>query len=173
MSNSEFAPTEPDPSAPFGRWLSIVSKLAAGIAALLTLTTLVIVAYGVFKRYVMNTPVTWTDELSGYLVVAIVILGASEALRHGDHINVDLLSSRFTGRTGFWLSIWSLIGVTLFAAALVYSGILMVRFSHDFGIYSQGYLEMPMWIPQSILLGGAILLVVVSLGSVLRLLIKR
>ena len=150
-----------------------VAWLGATIATVLVLVTLVTVGYSVFKRYVLGTPVTWTDELSGYLVVAMVMLGAAEALRRGDHISVDLITGKIHGLTKHWLGLWSLAAVALFSAAIIYSAVLMVRFSYDFGIYSEGYLEMPMWIPQAILLTGAGLLLVVALTGIMTLLFKR
>ena len=45
-----------------------------------------------------NWPLTWGDEMLGYLLVATVMAGAAEALRRGDHIAIDLVTSRLTGR---------------------------------------------------------------------------
>ena len=160
-------------SSRFERLTDAVAWLGAAIATVLVLVTLVTVGYSVFKRYVLGTPVTWTDELSGYLVVAMVMLGAAEALRRGDHISVDLITSKIHGRTKHWLGLWSLAAVALFSAAIIYSSVLMVRFSYDFGIYSEGYLELSMWIPQAFLLTGAGLLLVVSLTRIMTLLFKR
>ena len=67
-----------------------VSKLAAAVAAGVVVLMMLVVSYSVVNRYILNTPITWTDELSGYLVVALVMLGAADALRRGDHISVDL-----------------------------------------------------------------------------------
>ena len=69
------------------------SKFAAAIGAGVVILMMLVVAYSVINRYILNTPITWTDELSGYLVVALVMLGAADALRQGDHISVDLISS--------------------------------------------------------------------------------
>ena len=60
--------------------------------------TLGVTAFSVFRRYVLGSPLTWTDELSGFLVVAIVMLGAAEVLRRGEHVSVDILSERAIGR---------------------------------------------------------------------------
>jgi TRAP-type C4-dicarboxylate transport system permease small subunit len=139
----------------------------------LVLITLVTVGYSVVKRYVLDTPVTWTDELSGYLVVAIVMLGAAEALRRGDHISVDLLTSRMGRRGQRYVALWGLLATAMFAGAVIYSAVLMVRFSFSFGVYSEGYLGVPMWIPQSVLLAGSALLLVVAVVGIVVLFIRR
>ena len=165
------APAEPAGLA--GRIMDAVASLATGLAAVLVLLTLAVVTYSVFKRYVLGTPVTWTDELSGYLVVAMVMLGAADALRRGEHIAVDLLSSRARGRLRVCLGAWGMLSVALFAAAILYSAVLMVHFSFGFGIYSEGYLALPMWIPQSMVVLGAALLLLMAITGLIAVVRKR
>ena len=46
-----------------------------------------------------------------------------------------------------------------------------VGFSYGFGLYSDGYLEMPMWQPQSLLIVGSVLVLLAAIariGQVLR-----
>lgn len=140
----------------------------AGAAAsvLLLLIMLAIVSYSVFMRYVLGTPVTWTDELSGYLVIGVVMFGAAEALLKGDHFGVDLLTAKLTGARARTAAVWGLVAVAIVGCAILYSAEIMVRFSIDFGMYSEGYMEMPMWIPQTALLIGAILLIVAALARI-------
>jgi len=150
-----------------------ISWLGAVVGAGIVIAMLAIVGYSVVKRYVFDTPVTWSDELSGYLVVALVMLGAAEALRRGDHINVDFLSARATGGVRRALEIWGYAAVAVVSVALLVSTVEMLRFSFDFDIVSEGYLEVPMWVPQSFLLLGAVLLLIASAVRILRLLIRR
>lgn len=161
------------PPSVIERGIGYLAMLGAGLATLLVLISLAVVGYSVVMRYVLNTPVTWVDELTGFLVVGVVMLGAAEALRRGDHISVDLLTSRLQGRGRRIANIWWMVAVMLVAGALVYSGEIMVRFSHEFEMYSEGYLELPMWIPQSVLLAGAILLGLMALGRIITLITAR
>lgn len=132
---------------------------AAGIlSALLVVFTLFMTGYSVFQRYVLGTPLTWTDELSGFLVVAIVMLGAAETLRRKEHISVDLLSAKAVGTTRKILNIWASLATALFAGVLALSGWDAVQFSINIGVYSDGYLEAPLWVPQSFLVLGSVLL---------------
>ena len=140
----------------------------AGVGAVLTLAMTSIVGYSVLMRYVFNTPQTWTDELVGYLMVLLVMTGVAEALRRGDHIGIDLLTSRL-GRRGRRLTeIWSMAAVLVVAAVLLYSGWQMVEFSHSVGLISDGYVEAPMWIPQSSILLGMGLLILAALNRLVR-----
>ena len=138
-----------------------VSKFAAAIGAGVVVLMMLVVAYSVVNRYILNTPITWTDELSGYLVVALVMLGAADALRRGDHISVDLITSRLTKRGTRLVEIWGYIVVLVFSSVLLLSSKKTINYSVNFEIVSEGYLEVPMWIPQSFLvLGGSLVFLV-------------
>ncbi len=168
-ANGEGATAAPPPGL-LERLVTPVARLGLGLAALGVLVVLAVTGYSVFKRYVLGTPVTWTDELSGYLVVAIVMFGAAETLRRGDHISVDLLSTRLKGLARRLATVWGMVAVIMVMLAILVSGITAVRFSHDFGIYSDGYLAVAMWIPQSALVIGAILVMAVAVARLLSIL---
>ncbi|MCX7559257.1 TRAP transporter small permease [Sulfitobacter sp. F26204] len=146
------------------RW---VTGAGAAIATLLVLIVFAVVSYSVFMRYVLGTPVTITDELNGFLVVAMVSLGAGEVLLRDEHFGVDLLTGRARGRAGKWIEIWGMIAVICVALAIVYSAVLMTRFSYDFGIYSNGYLGVAMWIPQVFLLIGMVILILAAIVRII------
>lgn len=155
------------------RWIAPLARLGAAVSALGVLSVLAITAYSVFQRYVLGTPVTWTDELSGYLVVGIVMFGAAETLRRGEHISVDLITTRL-GPTGSRLAaVWGQVAVILLVAAILASAVTAVRFSYDFGIYSDGYLAVAMWIPQSALLIGCALIIATALARLVTLIAGR
>jgi len=147
-----------------------LSMAAAVLGAGVVLLMVAVVGYSVVLRYFFGTPVTWSDELSGYLVVALVMLGAAEALRRGDHIGVDLLTAKAKGGLSRALDVWGNVAVIAVAVTLLVSGVEMIAYSVDFGILSEGYMEVPMWIPQSFILLGAGLLLLMALARILRLL---
>ena len=144
------------------------SKFAAAIGAGVVILMMLVVAYSVINRYILNTPITWTDELSGYLVVALVMLGAADALRQGDHISVDLITSRLTKRGKRLVEIWGYIVVLIFSSVLLKSSKQTIDYSINFAIVSEGYLEVPMWIPQSFLILGGSLVFLVALAKLIR-----
>ncbi|MEM1049271.1 MAG: TRAP transporter small permease [Pseudomonadota bacterium] len=139
---------------------------AAVVAGLSVLAILGLTGYGVFMRYVLGTPVTWIDELTGYLVVASVMFGAAEALRRGDHIKVDLLTLHLVGRGIAAIRILWMLLVVVFMAILLFSAWRAMRFSYDFGLYSDGHLEMPMWMPHSLLVVGAGLVLLAAFARI-------
>jgi len=152
-----------------GRWVAYITRLAASIGVGIVLLMMLVVSYSVVNRYILGTPVTWTDEFSGYLVVALVMLGAGETLRRGDHIAVDLITSRLGAKGRRIAMMWGNLMVLVVAVALLISGKATLEYSANFGILSEGYLEVPMWIPQSFLIVGALLLALVAVANLLKL----
>lgn len=151
-----------DTAAPQGAvgWLAALIGRGFGIfAALAILAVLVLTAINVTGRYLFTAPLRGAEEMTGFLVVAMVMLGAAEAYRRGDHIRIDLLTERLGPKGARWVDVLSHVAVGAFAANLLRTGLHTVEFSHSFGAYSPGYLQIPMWIPQSALvIGGALLL---------------
>ncbi|UUP18318.1 TRAP transporter small permease subunit [Nitratireductor thuwali] len=160
------------PSLPH-RAARALSRLGGALSAVLILVVLVATAVSVFNRYVLGRPVMGIDEATGFLVVAIVMLGAAEALRRGDHIRIDILFAHAGPRTRWWLELWSLAAVISFSTLLLVASWHTVVFSRTFGAYSTGYLSIPMWIPQSTMIVGAILLIIAALAALLDLIAER
>jgi C4-dicarboxylate transporter, DctQ subunit len=161
------------PTSRLTRLIGGLAFIASVVSAALVLLTLALTGFSVFRRYVLGRPVTWSDELSGFLVVAIVMLGAAEVLRKGEHVSVDVLAENATGRKAWLLQLWSNLSVAVVSGVLFASAINAVQFSRMIGIYSGGYLEAPLWIPQSFLLVGAGLLCLLAITRCLDLIFLR
>ncbi|KAA3653308.1 MAG: TRAP transporter small permease [Proteobacteria bacterium] len=130
---------------------------AMAMSALALIASLGMVVYSVVMRYIFNVPQTWVDDLVGFLLVAIVLLGAGDVMRRGEHIGVDLLTSRLGPRGQRIAAIWSLLAVLVTAAMFVVEGWETVSFSKMLGIVSQGHLEVPIYIVQlAVPIGGAL-----------------
>ncbi len=152
------------------RLSALASRLFIALAAAITIIMAVSITYSVILRYIFNTPQTWTDELMGYLMVAVVMFGLGETVRRGDHIAVDLLTGRLGPRGRLLARAWALVAMIIVAAVLLERSWDMVVFSHMVGLLSDGYLSMPIWIPQSSLLFGFALMILASVNQLLRLL---
>jgi C4-dicarboxylate transporter DctQ subunit len=147
------------------------SRLFIALGAAITIVMALSITYSVVLRYVLNTPQVWTDELLGFLLVALVMFGLGETVRRGDHINVDLITARLGPRGRVLARVWGLVAMIAVAAVLLDRSWDMVAFSHMVGLLSDGYLAMPVWIPQSSLLIGFSLMILASVNQLLRLLL--
>ena len=155
------------------RAIGLVCLIAAGTAALLLLVSLGLVGYSVVMRYFMNRPIPWVDELVGYLLVGLVMLAAADALKRGEHIAVDLVTSRL-GAFGRRLSLaFGQLAALVVGVALVVGGWQTAAFSKMLGIYSTGYLAMPIHLPQALVPVGGGLLALAALAGLMRMAIGQ
>ena len=148
---------------------ALASRLFVALGAAIAVVMAAAITYSVVMRYVLNAPQVWTDELMGYLMVALVMFGFGETVRRGDHINVDLVTARLGPRGQVLARIWGLVAMIAVAAVLLQRSWDMVAFSRMVGLLSDGYLAMPIWIPQSSLLIGFALMILASVNQLLRL----
>jgi TRAP-type C4-dicarboxylate transport system permease small subunit len=83
------------------------------IVLILFMTVEVIVA--VFFRYALDAPIKWGEELARLVMVWAGLLGISMALKGGDHIGLEALVSRLSGRclAACSLAAHSLVGIFL------------------------------------------------------------
>ena len=140
------------------RIVGALAALGLALAAIGLIASMFLVAYSVVMRYFLNQPVSWVDEFVGYLLVMSVMLAAADALRHGDHIAVDVVTERLGARGRHVVALMGLAAAALAAGLLAVEGWGMVAFSRMVGLLSNGHLEVPMWIPQLAVPVGAALL---------------
>ena len=100
--------------------------MAATVAILIVPVTLQIVS-----RYTALIPSwIWTEELSRFLFIWMIMLGAMIAVREGTHFTVDLLPDMAPKPTAA-VQIVANLGVLAFALVFVWWGIQFVRFGWD------------------------------------------
>ncbi|MBU3823883.1 MAG: TRAP transporter small permease [Candidatus Oceanisphaera merdipullorum] len=58
-------------------------------AILATAMVMFLVLLQVFYRYVLNNPIGWTQEISVFCTMIIVMLGAAIAFKRGEHISIS------------------------------------------------------------------------------------
>ena len=67
-------------------------------AALLVLADIVVLLAGVVSRYLLHSPLLWSDELASILFLWLAMLGSVVALRRGEHMRMTALVSSASPR---------------------------------------------------------------------------
>ena len=78
-------------AATLDRWLGWLVEVPA---ALLVLADIVVLFAGVVSRYLLHSPLLWSDELASILFLWLALLGAVVALRRGEHMRMTALVSK-------------------------------------------------------------------------------
>lgn len=68
------------------------------VTAWTSFALVLVMATNVLLRYLFATGSVWAQELEWHLLVPISLLGMSYALRHGEHVRVDILYARYSAR---------------------------------------------------------------------------
>jgi TRAP-type C4-dicarboxylate transport system permease small subunit len=126
-----------------------------------------VVCWGVAARYFFNRPLNWNDEVSGWLVVGIVMLAIADCQRRNENIGVDLLLEKSRGRRRAALLAFGMAMVAICALAMTWYGVEMVQFSKMLDLRSNTIGWVPLWPIQILVPLGAALLLVVSLAQLL------
>jgi TRAP-type C4-dicarboxylate transport system permease small subunit len=101
-------------------YINCLAEIVIGII----LSTLIPIE--VFFRYVLNSSLFVTEELSRVLFVWFGLLGVTIALHEGSHIGFDLLKSKFTGWSARFTSIVTAVIIFIYAITIAYGSILIL-----------------------------------------------
>lgn len=147
--------------------------LAAGVLAALCLIAIlsIVVAQMVARWSGLTFP--GAPQYAGYAMAAASFLAFAHALNRGSHIRVSLLVNAVPEAARRWLDLW---GFAIGAAVMWYFVWFAQRFvfwSWKFNEVSQGQDATPLWIPQSAMLIGAVILAVALTDNFLTLWFTR
>lgn len=65
----------------------------------LALVLVALMSANVVLRYFFSIGSVWAQELEWHLLVPLILFGSAYALRHGEHVRVDIVYGRLSGRT--------------------------------------------------------------------------
>ncbi|MBK1659308.1 TRAP transporter small permease [Paracraurococcus ruber] len=105
-----------------GAALAVVSRIAILLSGIALVAMVLVVAWGVFGRFVLNDTPAWA-EASALLLLAWVILGAAAAgVREGFHMGFDTLRDVLPAPVTRIFRVLSDLVVTVFGAAMAFYG---------------------------------------------------
>jgi TRAP-type C4-dicarboxylate transport system permease small subunit len=117
-----------------------------------------ILTYEVLCRYLLNAPTIWAQETSIYLYMWTMLAAASYTLQTGKHVHVDLVVDRLPARPRLALEAMTSAVGSVFCGVVSVQAYEMIAATVRFGKVSATPLRVPLWIPQSALLMGFVLL---------------
>jgi TRAP-type C4-dicarboxylate transport system permease small subunit len=107
-----------------------INDLMAYLAGWLVLAITIIGCYGVFTRYVLHSPDSWTFAVSAYLLCFVVFFAISNGLQQGVHVRVDILQEWFPGKVAMRARVISDLACLVF---------LWVFFSQVWAVFHDSY----------------------------------
>jgi len=80
------------------------------------------VLWQVFSRYVMSSPSSFTDELAGFLLIWVGLLGAAYVAGKREHLAIDILLQRSSPQRRYKLELIISVLIILFAVLVLIIG---------------------------------------------------
>jgi TRAP-type mannitol/chloroaromatic compound transport system permease small subunit len=110
-------------------FIDLVGRATSWIALVLAL----VMGANVLLRYGFSLGWIWTQELEWHLLVPIVLVGMSYALRHGEHVRVDVLFASFSQRTKHAIDAISAVIAMAFSLIVIRLSLAYVQQSWSIG----------------------------------------
>lgn len=102
-------------------WLHKVEKL---LAIILCTVMLISLSAGVFYRYVLSAPLTWSDETAIFSLVWLTFIGGSMSIKQQNSAAVTIFMDRFSGKARMILLGISFLVVLLFVGYIFYQSVI-------------------------------------------------
>lgn len=100
-------------------WIDALTERVGQAARWLILLTALISAGNATARYAFNASSNAWLEVQWYLFAAVFLLCAGYALKHNQHVRIDVVASRFSRRTQAWIEIFGTVFFLLPMALLI------------------------------------------------------
>lgn len=145
-----------------GRWERAADGLiGAGRAGaeLCLIAMMVLITLEVICRSFLGFSLTIVDETCGYLVVALLFLGAAYSLREQALLRVEFIITALPLRLRAWVELFFDMAALGFALVILYQLARVTVSSWERGMVAPTLMETPIYLPQLVMPVGSLLLV--------------
>lgn len=136
------------------KFLLRVNAAGGYLAAALLWALAFIIFIDVLLR-VIGTPILWSNEVSVYVLIAVVYLGAGYTYDQDGHFSISLLVEKLARRPRLVTELAVVVLSLAFALLFTWGGIELVRFARSLSLASPTLLHVPLYLPYSaVFIGG-------------------
>ncbi len=140
------------------RAVDLLDSVLVNLCAFVLGMMVVIALIGIFFRYVLANALSWTEELTRYMMILVGMFGTALALWKDEHVGFTTMVDRLPPRWQKVAGVVSYLLVGALSLVMIFEGF---RWVFSSGARAQ-ILPIPMWIPLSLVpLGGVVILIVV------------
>lgn len=150
------------------RAIDALNRHIGHFVALSLMLVIALVVSEVVRRYVLEAPTTWGNELIGYLFAGYILLGGGYTLLHRDHVNMDILYSRLAPRTQAILDVMTASFVLIYCFVLLRETGTMTYEAWESGQRGNSDWSPPLFPVYLVLPVGAALILLQAIAKLLR-----
>jgi TRAP-type mannitol/chloroaromatic compound transport system permease small subunit len=120
---------QPDARAARGARVRIdrLTDVVGACTSWIALVIVLLMATNVLLRYAFSVGTVWAQELEWHLLVPLILFGMSYALRHGEHVRVDIVYSRFSHRAKSMVDLVSALLVIAVSVLIIWFSLHYVQ----------------------------------------------
>jgi TRAP-type C4-dicarboxylate transport system permease small subunit len=111
-----------------------IDKVLEWVLVFLLSFLVIDVLWQVASRYIMKSPSSYTDELAGYLLIWVGLLGAAYVAGKREHLAIDLLIQKSSPKRKFKLEI-------IISAVIIIFAITVLIIGGSWLVYTRFYLS--------------------------------
>ncbi|WP_163580824.1 TRAP transporter small permease [Gracilibacillus saliphilus] len=135
-----------------------INHIEEGIAVISMIMASILIFIQVVLRYLFNYSLIWSEETARFLIIWLVLIGSSIAVREKGHATVDALVTFLPPAGKKVFSVFANLAGIVFCLILIWTGVEMVSSVVELGNVTPA-LGVPMAIPYlSIPVGGGLML---------------
>lgn len=100
----------------------IIDKILEWVLVFLLSILVIDVLWQVTSRYVLSSPSSFTDELAGFLLIWVGLLGAAYVAGKREHLAIDLLIQKSSPERKYKLELFISVVVIIFSMTVLIAG---------------------------------------------------
>lgn len=106
---------------------SYLEKFLSFLIVVLISIMVIFIFSQVVARFILNMPLSWTEEISRHIMIWMAFIATSVAYRHGAHLSIDLLATSLKPKARLVLRIFFLVIIIGFLVFMVRYGIELTQ----------------------------------------------
>ncbi len=113
----------------------LADNLVEAVSAAMVVALTVIVFVQVFNRFVLKTPLAWSEDLAMLLFQWVVFLGAAVGVKRMRHFGIELVVRQLPERMRYWVEVTTPLVMAVVALVMIVQGLTILSFNRN-RIYS-------------------------------------
>ena len=147
---------------PISRVVEPVARMAAIICGYAVLLLSLAVSVEIVGRKLFSHSFPGTDDIGGYVLAIIAVIGASYTMAKRGHTRVDIFLVKMPTAWQRFLNLLAMVTMAAFAIFAAWRGSTVLLESIEFQSVASNPLQTPLWQPQSLWLIGLVLFALIS-----------
>lgn len=135
--------------------MKILDWIEEIVCIVCTVVMTALVFGNVLSRYIFHSSMAFSEEITTYLFILLSMMGTAIAAKRRAHLGLSIITDAASPKTRRALNVLGYSIATLFSAALLYYGVLMVFNQYRLGMVTPA-MQWPEWIYATFVPFGAV-----------------